>query len=283
MGWANLVPGVSGGTMLLASGVYPAFIAAVTDLTRLRFRAKSLVWVGALAAGGAAAVLGSAGAVKSLVESHPVAMYSLFIGLTLGGVPLVIRRARPFSASVCGAAFFAFAVMVVLALLRGGGESASAGVALVFLAGVAGASAMVLPGLSGSYLLLLMGLYLPVLGAIESLRHAIIDPLLGGDPANIALGGEALVVLVPFALGVAVGVAAVSHVIRVALERAPSATYGLLLGLLLGAVPGLWPFGGGAESVTAGSVGLSLACLAAGFVVTYALRHIEPAREANDL
>lgn len=281
MGWANLVPGVSGGTMLLACGVYPAFIAAVTDLTRLRLRADTLLWVATLAAGGAAAVLVTAGAAKALVESQPVAMYSLFIGLTLGGVPLVVRRARPLSTGVWGAGGFAFAVMVVLALLRGG-EGASPSVAVVFFAGVLGASAMVLPGLSGSYLLLLMGLYLPVLGAIESLRHALIDPLLGGNVADLALGGEALVVLVPFGLGVAVGIAAVSHLIRIALERAPAATYGLLLGLLLGAVPGLWPFGAGAAAVSAANVALSLACLGVGFAVTYALRHLEPAKESTD-
>ena len=99
MGWANLVPGVSGGTMLLVCGVYPAFIRAVTDLTALRFRAATLAWVAALAAGGALAVLASAGAVKALVEAHPIAMYSLFIGLTLGGLPLVLHRAGPTGAN----------------------------------------------------------------------------------------------------------------------------------------------------------------------------------------
>lgn len=281
MGWANLVPGVSGGTMLLACGVYPAFIAAVTNLTRLRLRAETLLWVATLAAGGAAAVLVTAGMAKALVESQPVAMHSLFIGLTLGGVPLVVRRARPLSAAVWFAGGFAFALMVVLALLRGSGEDAAPGVALVFCAGVLGASAMVLPGLSGSYLLLLMGLYLPVLGAIESLRHALVDPLLGGHAADIAFGGEALAVLVPFGLGVAVGIAAVSHLIRIALERAPAATYGLLLGLLLGAVPGLWPFGAGAAALSAGNAALFLVCLAVGFFVTYALRHVKPAKESS--
>ncbi len=274
MGWANLVPGVSGGTMLLACGVYPAFIAAVTDLTLLRVRRNAVLFVLALAAGGAAAVVSSAGVIRELVVSQPVVMYSLFTGLTLGGVPLVLRRARPIRAPGWTAGVLAFFGLLALAWLRAGDASTS-GPVLAFVAGVVGASAMVLPGLSGSYLLLLMGQYLPILGAIEGARVALLDPLLGGAAPDLAAGAEALWVLLPFAVGVGLGVVAVSHGVRAALERAPGATYGFLLGLLVGAVPGLWPFGEGRGDLTVGTLGLAVLSLAAGAAVTTALCRLE--------
>ena len=95
MGLANLVPGISGGTMLLAAGVYPGFIAGIAEVTTLRFRLRSLLLLGAIVASAAVGILLLAGTVRSLVVDHRWIMYSLFIGLTLGGVPLVWRLARP--------------------------------------------------------------------------------------------------------------------------------------------------------------------------------------------
>ncbi len=275
MGWANLVPGVSGGTMLLACGVYPAFIAAITDLTVLRVRRSALLFVATLAVGGAIAVVSSAGVIRELVVGQPVVMYSLFIGLTLGGVPLVLRRARPLQIPGWVAGTLAFSILSALAWLRTG-DGDTSGPAQAFVAGVVGASAMVLPGLSGSYLLLLMGQYLPILGAIRDARVALLDPLAGGGAPDLAAGGDALVLLVPFAAGVGLGVVAISHGIRVALERAPGATHGFLLGLLVGAVPGLWPFGDGRGELSPGTLTLGVACLAAGFAVTTALGRLTP-------
>lgn len=281
MGWANLVPGVSGGTMLLACGVYPAFIAAVTDLTLLRLRRRALLFVATLAVGGAIAVVSSAGVIRELVVAQPVVMYSLFIGLTLGGVPLVLRRARPVRAPGWAAGILAFSILTGLAWLRtGGGDTSSPG--LAFIAGAVGASAMVLPGLSGSYLLLLMGQYLPILGAIEDARSALLDPLASGGAPDFTAGAGPLALLIPFAAGVGLGVVAVSHGIRVALERAPGATHGFLLGLLVGAVPGLWPFGEGRGVLTAGTLALGIACLGAGAALTTALGRLEPVEEGRD-
>ena len=67
MGLANLVPGISGGTMLLAAGVYPAFIAAIAELTTFRFRVRSIVLLGVVAGGAALAILSLAGPTRTLV------------------------------------------------------------------------------------------------------------------------------------------------------------------------------------------------------------------------
>ena len=126
MGLANLVPGISGGTMLLAVGVYPSFINAIADITVLRFKPRALI---VLATIGGAAVLAIgllAGPTRTLVIEERPLMYSFFIGLTLGGLPLVWRLAKPINRSVLIAAAFAFALMVLMAFGSSGGGSGTA-------------------------------------------------------------------------------------------------------------------------------------------------------------
>ena len=238
MGLANLVPGISGGTMLLATGVYPAFISGIAEVTTLRFRTRSLVLLGAVAASAAAAILLLAGATKTLVVDHRWAMYSLFIGLTLGGVPIVWRLARPVSPAVILGAIAGVAVMLAMAFegaVRGANEGHAHG--FLFLSDLAGAAAMILPGISGGYLLLLLGQYLPILGAIDDLKRGLL-----GQPAELDLVLGSLHVIIPVGLGVVAGVVGVSNLLRWLLRRFEKPTLGVLLGLLLGAVPGLWPF-----------------------------------------
>ena len=82
MGLANLVPGISGGTMLLAAGVYPAFIEAIAEVTTLRFRLRSVILLGTVVAAAGLAILLLAGLVRTLVIEQRWVMFSLFIGLT---------------------------------------------------------------------------------------------------------------------------------------------------------------------------------------------------------
>ncbi len=236
MGLANLVPGISGGTMLLAAGVYPAFIAAIADVTTFRFARRTLVLLGAVGGAAALAILLLAGPMRSLVIEQRWAMYSLFIGLTLGGVPLVWRLAKPATPAVYAGAAGAVVVMLLMQLGLGAGKAGGeASGALLFLSGLAGASAMILPGVSGGYLLLLLGQYETILGAVDTLKAGLLEV-----DAGLLLDASAL--LLPVGLGVAAGIVGVSNLLRWLLDRHRQATLGALLGLLLGAVAGLWPF-----------------------------------------
>ncbi|MEM8733352.1 MAG: DUF368 domain-containing protein [Planctomycetota bacterium] len=238
MGLANLVPGISGGTMLLAAGVYPKFVDAVAEVTRFKFRIRSLVVLGCVVGAALLGILLLAGPLKNLVVSYRWAMYSLFIGLTFGGVPLVWKMARPASTSLVLSGCCAFACMVVLAVLQATGVvgSGSGSTIMYFVAGLAGASAMILPGLSGGYLLLLLGQYVPILSAIETFK----DALKSGD-IGAALG-PALTVMLPVGIGVVLGVAVVGNALQWLLKNRRQATLGALLGLLVGSTAGLWPF-----------------------------------------
>ena len=236
MGLANLVPGISGGTMLLAAGVYPAFIAAIADVTTFQFSRRTLVLLGAVGGAAALAILLLAGPMRSLVIEQRWAMYSLFIGLTLGGVPLVWRLARPATPAVYAGAAGAVVLMLLMQLGLGAGNvGGEASGLLLFLSGLAGASAMILPGVSGGYLLLLLGQYETILGAVDALKAGLLEV-----DAGLLLDASAL--LLPVGLGVAAGIVGVSNLLRWLLDRHRQATLGALLGLLLGAVAGLWPF-----------------------------------------
>ncbi|MEM6854136.1 MAG: DUF368 domain-containing protein [Planctomycetota bacterium] len=243
MGLANLVPGISGGTMLLAAGVYPRFIAAIGEITTLKFRKASVVVLGSVIVAALAAIVLLAGPVKELVVNQRWVMYSLFIGLTLGGVPVVWRlltaNGRRADASVWIAAGFGFVAMAALAVYQsagGGSDVERSGFVFMLLAGVAGASAMILPGVSGGYLLLVLGVYVPILAGVDAFK----DGLKTQDLEILTSVG--LAVVLPVGLGVVLGVVGVSNLLKWLLERFEKATLGVLLGLLLGAVVGLWPF-----------------------------------------
>ncbi|MFG0292583.1 MAG: DUF368 domain-containing protein [Phycisphaerales bacterium JB050] len=241
MGLANLVPGISGGTMLLASGVYEHFVNAVAEVSTLKFRLRSFVLLGSIACAAFLAIVLLAGPVKDIVVNHRWVAYSVFIGLTLGGVPLIwsmIREARrersakpatPIIGTLIG-----IGAMGAMVLFKGEG-GASTNFFMLGLAGLAGASAMVLPGLSGGYLLLVLGQYVPILASIDRAKEAVKAFDLGALVAEWT-------VIVPVGLGVVLGIVGVSNLVKFMLQKFEGLTLGVLLGLLLGSVLGLWPF-----------------------------------------
>ena len=239
MGLANLVPGISGGTMLLAAGVYPDFIQGIAEVTTLRFRTRSVVVLASVGCAAAVAILLLAGPVKDLVVTQRWMAYSLFIGLTLGGVPIVREMMDTSDHWGRVGVGVGFVGMAMLAWAQASGVVSpgnNEGFFWMFLAGVAGASAMILPGVSGGYLLLVLGAYVPILGGIDAFKTALEARDVG------AVLPPLLSVVVPVGLGVVVGVVVVSNLLQRLLDRWRQPTLGVLLGLLVGAVVGLYPF-----------------------------------------
>jgi len=239
MGLANLVPGISGGTMLLAVGVYPDFVRSIAEVTTFRFRLRSILILCCVIAAAALAILLGAGPVKNLVVDRRWIMYSLFIGLTLGGIPIVWKMLEKRTRAMWigfAAGFCAMGAMTFMQLAEHSAQSGKAGYVMLFVAGIAGASAMILPGVSGGYLLLILGQYVLILSAVDRFRESLENGDIG---AAVDVG---LTVGLPVGIGVVLGVVCVSNLLRVLLDRYRTPTLGVLLGLLLGAVIGLWPF-----------------------------------------
>ena len=271
MGVANIIPGVSGGTMILAMGLYEEFVESVADVTRLRWRLRPFVFLGILGTAALIAVAASVVPINWGLEHIHHIMYGLFIGLTLGGVPLLWKEIAPLKPSAIAGTAAGFLAMVAIAFfLRGAGLPVNW---LTFLiAGFVASAAMVLPGISGSYLLLIFGLYLPFTTQIRNFMHAVKDVQFA---AAFDIG---IHYMLPIGVGVLLGIGGLTNVLKALLHRYHDATMGVLLGLLIGSVVGLWPFKAltekgeviaAAPPVTVGNVVLVLLALGAGFVMTY--------------
>ena len=207
--------------MILAMGVYQEFIDSVAEVTALRFSWRRLVFLGIVGGCAVGAIVLLAGVILYLLFHYSSAMYALFIGLTLGGAPLLARSLRPLRADVVVATLAGLALMLGIVLLKSSG-SLPHNMGMDFVNGLVGATTMVLPGISGSYMLLVMGQYERVVGAVSDLNLRII---------------------VPVGIGAVLGIAGLSKLLKYLLHRHHRVTVGVLLGILLGSVLGLWPFG----------------------------------------
>lgn len=282
MGIANIIPGVSGGTMILAMGLYPNFVEAVADVTRVRLRPKSLIFLGVLGAAAVAAIFAMVGPITWGLTHHQHVMFALFIGLTLGGVPLLWKEMSPVTGSGYAGAVAGVVVMIGTTVALSQLEL-PVNFLFLFLGGIVGSAAMVLPGLSGSYLLLALGLYFPITAGLSQFKDALRAMDLG------AATHPALSILLPVGLGVLAGIAGLTNVLKVALHRSPQPTMGFLLGLLLGSVYFLYPFRGpghkdpfeAAAPVTALNVILVIVCIVGGFLVTYRLSRLGDGGESG--
>lgn len=270
MGVANIIPGVSGGTMILAMGLYEWFVQGIADVTRFRFRFNSLVFLALLGVSAVAALFLAVEPINYGLTHFQHVMFALFIGLTLGGVPMLWVELRPIKPVALIGVVIGVVVMIgtTMALAR---FEVPVNFFFLLVGGIVGSAAMVLPGISGSYLLLALGLYFPITDALSAFK----DALAAADMAaafQIGLG-----VLLPVGLGVVIGIAGLSNLLKLLLQKAHGFTLGSLLGLLLGSVVFLYPFKApgnkdpfeAAAPMTPANIALVIVALLIGFAVTY--------------
>lgn len=280
MGLANLVPGVSGGTMILVTGLYDEFISSIADVTRLRFTKRNIAFLAIVGGTAVVAISAFAATLSRAVTLHRGAMFSLFIGLTLGGAPLLSRMLKRITISSSIGLVIGLALMIAIAVTREDSPdkeaiktAVAAGEFVIqpdyardVSAGALGMSAMVLPGISGAYMLLVLNRYETILAAIAVAKDYIMSAGRDGDPMNF------LRVIIPTGIGAIVSLVFLSNLLKWMLHRHEKFTLGMLLGILLGSVVGIWPFD--SATTTAGyALGLLLAVV--GFVATALLSRLK--------
>ena len=242
MGSADIVPGVSGGTMALITGIYQRLIDAIKSvngrllqhLLKLRFRDifNILHWkfLLLLFAGIGSAIIFFTRIVPLQIYmfTHPEIVYGLFFGLIVGSIVLLIQDAAPpkWTAThmiplIAGAAIGFWIVTLVP-------TETSESPAFVFLSGAIAICAMILPGISGSYLLLILNKYDYILQQLGELGS--VDTF------------QALLNLTPFALGCLTGLALFTRLIPWLLDRSYTTTMLVLIGFLIGSLYVIWPF-----------------------------------------
>ena len=230
IGLANIIPGVSGGTMMVSMGIYDTLIHCITHLFK-EFK-KSILTLLPYAVGMVLAIGGLSFALKWAFAVYPLPTNTLFIGLILGGLPAILRQVKGKKKGAVGAVLFVvfFALIIVMQIFQSEHVATitlSFGeVIKLFMLGAVASATMVIPGVSGSMILKLLGYYEPVVtvaipGLISGLAH--------GEWAAV---GANVGILLPFGLGIVVGIFAIAKLIEVLLARWEGQTYCAILGLV---------------------------------------------------
>lgn len=233
IGISNVIPGVSGGTMMVSMGIYDRLILVLTHFVKRMKEAVALlvpIGIGMLLAIAIFAKLFS----EVLFPRFPLQTNLFFIGLILGGLPIIYKKVKGVSIKLPQViAFFLFFVLVTVLAFAGEGGGADADITFsvgnvlkLFGVGVIAAATMVIPGVSGSMIMMILGYYNTIINTINE----CIDALRAFDiPALL----DTFVVLVPFGIGVVVGIVAVAKLIEFMLKKYPAITYWAIIGLIV--------------------------------------------------
>ncbi|MDE6568783.1 MAG: DUF368 domain-containing protein [Lachnospiraceae bacterium] len=231
IGVANAIPGVSGGTMMVSMGIYDDIIYCITHL--FKQLKKSIMTLLPYLIGMAIGIVGLAFAIGYLLEHFEFQTKMAFIGLILGGVPLLFGKIKEKKKGFPHACIFLLFFVAIIAMEYFGGESSDVtlkvGVIpaiLIFLVGVIASATMVIPGVSGSMMLMILGYYNPIMAAVKDFVVALTSMDIS---KMITLCGS----LVPFGLGVVIGIFAIAKLIEVLLQRYEVFTYCGILGLVM--------------------------------------------------
>jgi len=239
MGIANVIPGVSGGTIALITEIYEELINSLKsfDLKALKLflsldvkgfiQHTNLYFLLAIFGGSIASVFSIASLFKFLFSQHPILIWAFFFGLIIASVYFVGKRVTKWNLLSIIAIITGTCIAVSLSFITPATENSN--LFFVFLCGIIGISGMMLPGLSGSFILILMGNYeLLMVKAITELNYLL---------------------LTVFFIGSAFGLMSFSHALAWVLKHYKDATLALLTGFILGSLNIIWPWKEIAESL----------------------------------
>lgn len=233
-GTANVIPGVSGGTMLVVFGIFDRLTDAISGVKRIF---KNFPFLLTFGLGAGAGILVSAKVISQMFVSFGVQTNMFFIGLILGGIPLIYRlgTAEKKPKPLCIVPFvIAMAFVIALAVLEKlnifslTAETVE-GFDLVFSLKMVGSAAlaavtMIIPGISGSFVMMLLGVYETIIGALSTFNFYVI---------------------IPFAIGAVVGIVVGAKLISMLIAKNRLMVYSALMGLVIGSVYAILPDGFG--------------------------------------
>ena len=269
IGVANIIPGVSGGTMMVSMGIYDKLIHSLTHLFK-EFK-ESMKFLIPIFIGMGIALVGISFIIEPAFEHFPLQTSCLFIGLIVGGLPAMWQKVKGKGMKISYMIPFLVFFAVVVGLAAMGEKEGNAAdltfslwsVIKLFVVGIIASATMVIPGVSGSMMLLLLGYYNPIVGAIKDFVTALVS----FDIQGILSGCG---VLVPAGLGIVAGVFAIAKLIEVIFEKFPLQAYWAIIGLIV-ASPIAVLLMAQLGTITAASVAVSVVTFAVGFVIAMKL------------
>ena len=225
MSISQIVPGVSGGTIAMILGIYDKLLHSVNNIFKdFKNQYRILLQVGI---GAVVGILLFSNIVKTLFDNYPIPIGYLFIGVILGGAPLMYRKATVKGINKKSLLYLVLGILIVLMMGSPNNDASAIITSLnlfnfiwLFIGGVVVAVALILPGISGSFMLYILGLYNTVITAVVKFNIPI---------------------LIPIVLGGIVGTLLTARIIEVLLNKFPEQTYILIFGCILGSVFSVFP------------------------------------------
>lgn len=270
IGLANVIPGVSGGTMMVSMGIYDKLIFVLTHFIK-KFK-EAVMLVAPIGIGMVLAiVLLSKAFSEILFPKYPVQTNLFFIGLIIGSLPVIYGKVKGKKTGIGSIiAFAVFFVLVVGMALMGEGVDTGADVSLslinivkLFFVGVIAAATMVIPGVSGSMIMMILGYYNTIIDSI----NGFVNALMAFDIAGII---SYCIILVPFGIGAVIGIVGVAKLVEFMLKKHSQIAYWGIIGLIL-ASPFAILIMMGATAVGVFEIATGIVALVVGFFIALKL------------
>lgn len=229
IGIANIIPGVSGGTLMITLGIYQDVIETISHF--FKDIKKSLKLVIPLGIGMVLSILILSKIISVCLDKYPFPTTFFFIGLIIGGIPLLWKKVSASKYKYNNWLIFliTFGIVLLFTFLKSGDYVLSfdnlslSGYVGLFLVGMIAAATMVVPGISGSFVLMLLGYYEPIVNTVK-------------DLTNFSLLSHNLLILIPFGIGIVIGIILVAKLIEWLLKKYPIKTYYGVLGFVIASI-----------------------------------------------
>ncbi len=263
IGVANIIPGVSGGTLMIILGLYEDVINTISHFFK-KFK-KNIKFIIPIAIGMVVSILLLSKVISVCLDKYPFPTTLFFVGLIIGGLPLLWNKSKAAKGKWSNWLVFiiTFGVVLTFAFLKSGdfvvdlNNLTPVGYITLFLIGMVSAATMVIPGISGSFVLMLLGYYKEIVSTV-------------GDLTNFSHLGHNLIILIPFGIGVLLGIFLITRIIKKLLEKYETKVYfgvlGFVIASIIGIVLSIEPF-----KVTVWNILIGVVTFIWGFLVTRAL------------
>lgn len=228
IGLANIIPGVSGGTLALTLGIYEKLINCISHIFKnLKENIKFLLPIGI---GAVIAILSLSKVISFSLENYVLPTILFFIGAILGGLPMLFNKVKNSKITISNIIIFMLTFGLIILMLFLNGESSVSfdnmnfgGYLLLFVIGIVASATMVIPGVSGSAVLMTLGYYKPILNVIKDLTN------FSNLPSN-------LLILIPFGIGVVAGILLIAKILEYLFKNFEVKTYYGVLGFIFSSI-----------------------------------------------
>lgn len=228
-GIANIIPGVSGGTIALTMGIYEDLISSISHI--FEKPKKSIIFLIPFAVGAVLSILLMSKLISFCLEKFPFPTMIFFVGLIIGGIPLLTKKVQKKKVKPLNILLFliTFGIIITMALMKEGRNIVSLSNPTIFtmlalgLVGMVAAATMVIPGVSGSFVLMLLGYYEPIVKTI-------------GNITNFSKLSYNLSILIPFGIGILIGIILIAKLLEYLFKKYETPTYYAILGFIIASV-----------------------------------------------